>query len=249
MTGPLRPGRGAGGEPTPNVLRDAATPNVLRQSVPIAGAPSAPGQRRAGGSWSVPGGLVIVLLIVASIVPRIVGDVSSKDPCAAAEELLSGSTPETLDAEPAEWMPTRLAAGYRLTLDRPTSLEVVVAGRRNPEESRIELVRDRFVDGYEQSWDSSVDHVEFGAQRFATVDGALAFQAFAIRYACQFANEAFRGPRGSVGLQIRFAEGPPIGEQVSWVSGATRLIVFVDHPAPPPDHARLESLVALIPIR
>lgn len=238
-----------GADAQPNVLRDAATPNVLRQSVRVAGATSVAGDRRAARSWTVPGALLIVLLIVVSVGPRFLNEVLTRDPCAAVEDLLSSGAPEGRDMEPVDWMPRRVAAGYQLGLDRPTSLEIVVAGRRNPEESRIELVRDGFRDGYEQDWDSSADHVEFGAQRFATVDGAVAFQAFANRYACQFANEAFRGPRGSVGLQIRFAKGPPIGEQVSWVSGATRLIVFVSHSGPPSDHSRVESLVELVPGR
>jgi hypothetical protein len=236
-------------DPRPNVLREAATPNVLRQSLPVAGAPSGPGDRRTPRRSSLPGALLLVLLLVIlAIVPRILGGALTRDACSAVDDLLASAAPETSDVEPVDWMPA-VVTGYRLTLDRPTSLEIVVASRRNPDESRIELVRDGFVDGFERSWESPTDHVEFGAQRFATVDGAIAFQAFGNRYACQFANEAFRGPRGSVGLHIRFAKGPPIGEQVSWVSGATQLIVFVDHPEPPPDHTRVESLVELIPIR
>lgn len=236
------PGRG----PRPNVLRDASTPNVLRGSK--RGAGSDTGDRPARRGWTNTGALLILILVILSIAPRLLDVATTLDACARVEELLSSASPETLRAEPVDWMPTRVAAGYQITLDQPTTLEMVVASRRNPGESRIELLEDRFLDGYEQSWRSSTDHVEFGAQRFATVEGALAFHAFANRYACQFANEAFRGPRGSVGLQIRFASGPPIGEQVSWVSGTTRILVFVDHPAPPPNHARVESLVELVPI-
>jgi hypothetical protein len=235
-----------GPEPRPNVLRDASTPNVLRQSMP--GAEADIDDRPAARRRINRGALLILILAILSIAPRLLNVATTQDACARVEQLLSSASPEPLRAEPVDWMPTRVVAEYQITLDRPTTLEIVVASRRNPEESRIELVQDGFVDGYEQSWQSSSDHVEFGAQRFATVEGALAFHAFANRYACQFANEAFRGPRGSVGLQIRFASGPPIGEQVSWVSGSTRILVFVDHQAPPPDHARVESLVELIPI-
>ncbi|HEX5148676.1 MAG TPA: hypothetical protein VFW02_06310 [Candidatus Limnocylindrales bacterium] len=238
---------GEAGGPRPNVLRDASTPNVLRGSKP--GTVTSAGDRPARRGWTNAGALLALILVILSVAPRLFDVATTQDACARVEGLLSSASPETVRAEPIEWMPTRVVAGYQITLDGPTTLEMVVASRRNPDESRIELLEDRFVDGYEQSWRSSSDHVEFGAQRFATVEGALAFHAFANRYACQFANEAFRGPRGSVGLQIRFASDPPIGEQVSWVSGTTRVIVFVDHPAPPPDHARVESLVELIPVR
>jgi len=173
------------------------------------GAEADTGDRPAGRRWVKPGAMLILILILAilSIAPRLFDVATTQDACVRVEQLLSSASPETLRAEPVDWMPTRVVAGYQITLDRPTTLAIIVASRRNPEESRIELVQDGFVDGYEQSWESSSDHVEFGAQRFAT------------------------------------------GEQVSWVSGTTRILVFVDHPAPPPDHARVESLVELIPIR
>lgn len=248
-----RPGVDSEWASRPNVLRDAAPPNVLRQSERWSGAPSdIPGPPISRGP-AMAAVLLVAILFIGSVAVRMFEEPTTQEPatpdaCAQVESLLSDPAREAFNAEPADWMPTRVAEGYQLTLDRGTSLEIVALSRVNPEESRIELARDGFRDGHEREWDSSIDHVSFDAQRFFTVEGALAFQAYANRYACQFANEAFRGPRGSIGLQIRFESGR-IGEQVSWVSGTTRVIVFVTFDVPPPDHARVESLVELIPIR
>ena len=242
-----RPGVDSGWESRPNVLRDAAPPNVLRQSEPRTGASAgAPGSPTSGGP-AVALVVLVVALFIGSIAARMLEAPATPDACAQVESLLADPVPEAFDVEPADWMPTRVA-GYQLTLDRDTSLEIVALSRVNPEESRIELARDGFRDGHEQEWDSSIDFVSFDAQRFFTVEGALAWQAYANRYACQFANEAFRSPRGSIGLQIRYESGG-FGEQVSWVSRTTRIIVFVTHDVPPPDHSRVESLLELIPIR
>ena len=231
----------------PNQIRDAATPNVLHQRTPLGGLDT------PVVSGPTPRPLVIAALLllagvfVLAVVPLVRDDVSmSRDSCAVVDDLLENSTVEPFDVEPIQWMPRRVAPEFDVTENRPTDLETVVAGRVNPGESRIELVKDGFVDGYEQFWDGPTYNISFTAQRFASTEGARAFQAFANRFACRFANEAFRGPRGSIGLQIRYAAGQPIGEQVSWVSGTTRVLVSVRHPAPPPDHERIESAAALV---
>lgn len=235
--------------PRPNELAQASPANVLVQaSIGVASSHNV-GERSPDGRQKLPGFLVVLLLASVAVAPIAVVAVATQTPCEQVEVLLAGRDLEHVDADPEEWMPSPELRGYRLTLDGPTTLEVVALERKNPEESRKELVRDGFVHGYERSWDSPTDHLEFGAQGFRTSEGALGFHAFANRYACQFANEVFRGPRGAIGLQIRFATGKPIGEQLSWVSGTTRIIVFVDHDAPPADHSRVESLVGLIPPR
>jgi hypothetical protein len=191
--------------------------------------------------------LAAVALVAAAIVtPGAAMAISTHTPCEEVEVLLAGRQFESIDAQPEAWMPDRDVPGYQLSDARRSTLDEVAAGRKNPEDSRRELTRDGFVAAFDQRWDGPTDHLEFGAQRFSTTQGALDFQAFATRYACQFANEAFRGPRGSVGLQIRFASGRPIGEQLTWVSGTTRILVFVDFDAPPRDHSRVESLVELV---
>lgn len=48
-------------------------------------------------------------------------------------------------------------------------------------------------------------------------------------------------------ILVRLGTASHIGEQLSWVGGTTRILVFVDHDAPPPDHTRIESLVDLVP--
>jgi hypothetical protein len=226
--------------PIPNVLREVTQPNTLYQPrSDITGQFVAQEQPRGGRLAGVLGVLLLAGVVVA---PMTVEAVATQTPCETVEVLLATRDREDLDLAPIQWMPEVATPPYELTLDRQITLEILVASRRNPEESRIELVRDGFVDGHERSYVSSRDHIEYGAQRFQTAEGALDFHAFANRYACQFANETFRGLRGSIGLQIRFASGKPIGEQVSWVSGTTRLLVLVDFDEPPTDHFRVEVL-------
>lgn len=242
-----RPGASQPGGPTPNVLRHQVQPNELRQ---LRGGTDRPVgvelRSRSGRVSGVAGTVAVLLLAGVMVAPLAVEAIGTQTPCETVETLLATQNREELDLEPIEWMPEIATPPYELTLDRPMTFEILVASRQNPEESRIELVNDGFVDGYERSYTGPSDHIEYGAQRFQTAEGALAFQSFANRYACQFANEAFRGLRGSVGLQIRFASGKPIGEQVSWVSGTTRLVVFVDFDEPPPDHFRVEVLTRLV---
>ncbi|MBI3745887.1 MAG: hypothetical protein HY264_05070 [Chloroflexi bacterium] len=192
-------------------------------------------------------GPAVALVMLASLIvaPRAIYAISSHTPCETAEILLAAGNVGVREAEPEAWMPPSVP-GYVRSDGRATTLGTVAASRKNPDASRSELRRDGFVAGYEERWDGAGDHLEFDAQQFATAGGASAFQAFAVRYACQFANEAFPGPDGSVGLQIRFATGNPIGEQVSWVSGTTRIIVFADFRGPPTDHGRILALVRLI---
>jgi hypothetical protein len=230
--------------PIPNVLRQESQPNRLHQP---GGDVTVPVLIRAQPRASRLTGVLAVLFLASVVVaPMAVEALGTHTPCEAVEVQLATGDREDLALDPIEWMPDVATPPYELTLDRAITLKTLVASRRNPDESRIELVKDGFVDGYERSYASPKDHIEYGAQRFRTADGALAFHAFANRYACQFANETFRGLRGSIGLQIRFASGKPIGEQVSWVSGTTRLLVFVDFDEPPPDHFRVEVLTRLV---
>lgn len=243
-----RPGASQPGGPTPIVLRHQSQPNALRQLGGGTDRPVVVGRRSRSGRFSgVLSGIAAVLLLAGVMVaPLAVEAIGTQTPCETVETLLATQDREELDLEPIEWMPEVATPPYELTLDGAITFESLVASRRNPEESRIELVKDGFVDGYERAYTGPRDHIEYGAQRVRTAEGALAFHAFANRYACQFANEAFRGLRGSVGLQIRFASGRPIGEQVSWVSGTTRIVVFVDFDEPPPDHFRVEVLTQLV---
>ena len=142
-------------------------------------------------------------------------------------------------------MPPGILPGYELAGQHAMTLEQVVASRVNPEEVRVELLKDRFVDAFEEEWRGLHD-VGFAAYRFEDTAGALAFHHFGNRFACQFANEAFRGPRGSIGLQVRYDSGR-IGEQVSWVSSGTRIVVISFHDEAPTDHSVIEALVAQVP--
>lgn len=231
-------------QPRPNVLRDAAPPNVLWSTIPEGVRPGI--GTRSSGTSALP--TILFFLVMAGVVgvPVLLSSVPPKDPCTVVDELIATGAPEQPDLPPRAWMPARLLPGFQVTLDRALSLEMVVASRVNPEESRVELMRDQFLEGHEQEWQSANDGVGFTAQRFATVDGAQEFHAFANRFACQFANETFRGPRGSIGLQIRY-EGGDIGEQVSWVSGTTRILVGFTQGTAPSDHSKIEGFAALVP--
>jgi len=230
-------------DPQPNVLRDAAAPNVLRGPVAREAWGTSPGTGSSSSSGLVVGLILIVLtLVIAGGFSILTG---SRDPCSVVDELVAADAPERTVRAPRAWMPSRVVPGYTITWEGPLTLEIVVASRVNPEEVRVELTRDGFVDGYEQEWEGILD-VGFAVYRFATPDGARAFNAFGNTFACQFANEAFRGPRGSIGLQVRYASGR-IGEQISWVSGDTRIVVISFHDAVPPDHSAIEGLVAQVP--
>lgn len=235
-------------EPRPNELAQARPANALVQAAFEVAIPHSPGERSPGGRQKHLGFLGVLILASIAVAPRAVIAVATQTPCEQVEVLLAARELEHVEAEPDEWMPPVLP-GYQLSLDGPTTLELEAQGRKNPDASRIELARDGFVRGYQQTWNRPDSHLEFGAQEFKTSEGALEFHAFANRYACQFANQVFRGPRGAMGLQIRFASGRPIGEQLTWVSGRTRILVFVDHDAPPADHSRVESLAGLVPPR
>jgi hypothetical protein len=232
-------------QPQPNVLRDAATPNVLWTTDP-GGPPRGTGTGPSRAT-ALPF-IVLFLVVVAGVAgaPLLLSSVEMKDPCMVVDELIASGEPQAFDAPPQAWMPARVLPGYEVTLDRGLTLEMVAASRVNPEESRVELVRDKFIDGHEQDWEGATDGVGFTAQRFATVEGAEDFHAFANRFACQFANETFPGPRGSIGLQIRY-RGGDVGEQVSWVSGTTRILVGFIQDDAPPDHSKILALAALVP--
>ena len=197
-------------------------------------------------AMALPAIVLFLVVAVGAAVPLLLNPVEVKDPCTVVDDLIASAESEVFDAAPQGWMPARVQPGYEVTSDGGLSLEMVVAGRVNPEESRVELMRDLFVDGYMQEWEGATDGVGFTAQRFATGAGAKDFHAFANRFACQFANETFPGPHGSIGLQIRY-RGGDIGEQVSWVSGTTRILVSLIQDDAPPDHAKIEALAALVP--
>jgi hypothetical protein len=228
-----------------NALADASPANVLHEPVGHGARPPVverkPSDRRSRRS----GVLVPAILAIALIAPRAIADAATLTPCEGVEALLATGESQPITATPEDWMPSGVG-GYVLRVDEARTLENEARSRVNPDESRIELVGDGFVRGHHQAWSREGTTIEFGAQEFATVEGALAFHAFANRYACQFANETFHGPSGSIGLQIRYRSGRPIGEQLSWVSGSTRILVFVDHATPPVDHGQVVRLVELV---
>ena len=77
---------------------------------------------------------------------------------------------------------------------------------------------------------------------FGSPEGAAAYQAQVNRHACLFSNDAFEAPMGGVGLQVRYATGDPLVEQVSWVAGNRRYLFSVTELAPPSNHRRILAI-------
>ncbi len=133
--------------------------------------------------------------------------------------------------------------GARLVSDLVLTLEQEAATRFDPD-SYQQLVDAGFVLASHRVWlTPQGEQIEASEAIFEHADGALRFHQQVNRYACQFSNEAFAGPDGSVGLQVRHSTGPhPIVEQVSWVFGARRYVVSVGTVEAPPDHERVIHL-------
>ena len=196
-------GRPGSGDVRPNVLGRAATPNTFSVS-PAAGpagvdrAPSSASRRFIGAVRGTRTGRP------AHGPQKSVVAVAEQTPCETVEVLLADGAPETLDAR-ARRLDARQAGRPAMTprAHRPMTLEIARAAspepRRIPGRARPRRLprRPRAILGEHR------DHVEFEAQRFATTDGATAFQAFANRYACQFATRGL--PRAA---WLRWATDP-----------------------------------------
>ena len=169
-------------------------------------------------------------------------------PCVDVEARLGARAPGTTERDPAAWMPSSPPPGSHVTDDGPLTLEMVVESRVDGDAGREQLVKAGFEDAHHQRSVGPAGPAEVTAQRFATPEGALAFDAYAARFACVFASDTSQGPNDGVGLEIRYADQTtPFGDQVSWVDGRTRLLVWVGGAAPFTDHDRLETLAASVP--
>jgi hypothetical protein len=157
--------------------------------------------------------------------------------------LLAGQPPSggTLPLDRA--IPGQLEAGASLALDEALGLERAAESRHDPATREI-LAASGFIAAHWRWWtaaDGRALHAD--VFEFDTPAGAQAFHDAVNRYACSFATEAFDTPLGGIGLQVRWSEGDPIEEQVSWVVGKRRYLVGVRAVAPPVDHGRVLSLV------
>jgi hypothetical protein len=212
--------------------RNETLDEIRRETVAIAARGPSPSR------WSRWGAVLLVGVIGAS--PTLI----EARACIGVEFLLpteandfTGPVPPFLDdPEP----------GARLVSDLAQTLDQEASTRFDPD-SFQQLVDAGFQIAYHRVWlTPHGEQIEASEAIFEHADGALRFHQQVNRYACQFSNEAFAGPEGSVGLQVRHTTGPhPIVEQVSWVFGARRYVVSVGTMAPPPDHERVINLAQL----
>jgi hypothetical protein len=195
-------------------------------------------------------GLVTAALLAGAVSPAVAMQVLPHDACSEVSRLL-GPTAEfaardyhfdglTLSQRVLDDPgvgPEAFAEGYQ-------DLEAAAASRHDPD-SLKQLGIHGFRGAYHREFRTDDGFVISSAvYEFSSVANAVDFQAYANRYACVFSNEAFAGPApgDGVGLQIRYGQGSPIVEQVSWVRGPRRYIIALDFPARPADHSTIRRL-------
>jgi hypothetical protein len=219
---------GAGNQSNEQTLEE-----IRRETVGISASGPNLGTRRA---WVA---LVLVGVIGAS--PTLI----EARACIGVEFLLPAKATEVAGNVP----PLRDAllyfsdSGAPLVGDEGMTLEQYSSTRADPE-THQQLVDDGFLVGWSRTWRTvDGDQIETGVSQFKDAEGALRYHRHVNQYACQFSNEAFVGPGGGIGLQMRYASGPhPIVEQVSWVLGARRYVISVGTAGAPPNHDRLLDL-------
>jgi hypothetical protein len=144
----------------------------------------------------------------------------------------------------AEAIVTDPEPGAELAFDEPADL-AAAADSRHDSETLGQLESAGFVRGHLRGWLTTDGRtVQADAFEFATNQGALDYQRKVTSHACTYANEAFEGPNGGIGLQVRYSTGDPIVEQVSWVDGTRRYLVGVTHLEPPSTHDRVLRILA-----
>ena len=195
--------------------------------------------------------LVVVvagLAIVRASVPN-AGSVSSlpRNPCEAATVALERSGPP---ATSTTWT-TNLShlilsdPGVPATIDfdGPLSLSGAARTRADPD-ARSKLEAAGFVKAYQRTWNTADGHVLFAEIfEFRDSPGAMQFHRQTLEYSCRFSNEAFEGPfPASVGQQLRYSGAESIVDQVHWVDGPYRIIVFHSFASPPADHGAVLAL-------
>lgn len=239
-------GKGAGGVGDPADLAPGAIV-AWEQPGPVSPSATVRAALARTSRRSVALALALGIVLVA---PGAIVVATTTTVCERAEQLLATRVPIGAGSgadDPSAFLARSGPRGEAVTVHE-IDLGHAAAERRNPLESLAELLQDGFVREAAIDW-TGRDGLPGGAfaQTFRSAAGALAFDSFATRYACQFSNVAFVGPRGGIGLQIRYAAPPPISEQVSWIRGTTRVVVGVSFVAVPPDHAALAAAVSIAP--
>lgn len=184
--------------------------------------------------------LLVALAAMTAAAPALAGVRA----CIGVEILLpnGGNTRAAQGSSLAAVLLTDPERGAEILSDEAMDLDTAADSRHDPD-TREDLVNAGFVGAHGRIW-RATDGRQLTADvfEFRDASGALRYQATVNRYACQFANEAFDGPQGGVGLQVRYSRGDPIVEQTSFVVGTRRFVVSVSALAPPPNHGRVLRL-------
>lgn len=166
-------------------------------------------------------------------------------------ELLLASPAQLETAQGAKALPEALIyssePGSLTIRDQLVDLQAAAESRHDPD-TYAQLVDAGFIVGHMRAW-MALDGRQLSADvfEFREAAGALSYQRAVNRHACQFSNEAFGGPSGGVGLQVRYSNPEyPIVEQYSWVSGTRRFVVSVDALEAPADHERVLRLATQV---
>lgn len=213
-----------------------------------AGSPAVSSADRRAHRWV---SLATVVIFVGSAAPIAADQIAIRWSCIqvdvmllTAAEVRPSAAPPLRDAILAEPEP-----GAVLAVEQSLDLESAAASRHDPD-ARTHLLKSSFEAGVIRRWVAADGRlIDADIFEFADSTGAQRYQEAVNRYACQFANVAYRGPRQGIGMQVRRATGDPIEEQISWVSGSRRYRVSVRHVDLPPDHTRILDIAVRAVVR
>jgi hypothetical protein len=160
--------------------------------------------------------------------------------CSETDRLLRAAEAEPVGEDsgvgPLETLvPTRIGGSFVLLGQQRIPDAETIADERGPV-WLAELLRDGFRHGLIRAWQLPGETTaSVHVYEFATRDGALAFQRFALEdQSCPYSHDVFvvDGMSGTIGLQIYWADGTE-SEQVSFVLGSRRYLANVRGPVIP----------------
>lgn len=183
-------------------------------------------------------GLLAVLAVTAVLVTSVMvsafvtRDRTSSSICRQTDRLLDAAESEPL-GEPTridrleDLVPTEVGRIFEPVGDTRIPGAVTIGESRGPI-WRAELDEDGFRRGLIRTWDLPNGIAQVQVYEFATQEGALAFQRFAVGGSCGASRDVFapKSVARSTGLQIWWADGDE-SEQVSFVRGTRRYLANV----------------------
>ena len=236
-------------EDPPAVRRFFADKGLMLDALPIAeaerlGATAERERRHRRGLWVA---LVVMVVVQVGVQTLFFGQNPRRSQaCRALERLVEPRTERLFEAavqrqEPrvnlGDLLVREPPPGFTPTADSWMSLQEAAHSRRDPEEGRRTLRKYEYQSGYFRAWASN--DIVAGARvfQFSSPANAFAFHAYAARYACVFSNDAYTVPAiaGSIGLEIRYRDGR-ITDQISFVRGTRRYLVWFSYPRRPASH-------------